>query len=192
MRRLSVYEELCYLYGTMTKAFWSISGLAVYLYVITILTQYGFSSYFGIPSNFIEASITANTIYFYTLLQAIVALAFAIKWWWLLIIPVVIILSIVFQKHHIKSGVTLLLLVSVYGFVSFGHLWAANQTAFLTLPNGCADGNASQKYIIPEVYNGQAILVPIDADNKLVGGFLVKDVASLNCYLKHTEIGLIR
>jgi hypothetical protein len=176
----------------MTKAFWSIPALAIYLYVITILTQYGFYSYFGIPSGYIDASITSNTTFFYTLVQGAIASVFAIKWGWLIIIPVIIFILKVFKAKHIKSAITLLVIASAYGFVGFGNLLATHQTAFLVLEPNCASVDFGQKYIIPQLSNGEAVLVPVSEDNKIDGSFLVKNAPDLNCKIKWTEIGLIK
>ncbi len=176
----------------MTKIFWTIPSLAIYLYAITILTQFGFGSYFGIPSAFVEASITANTVYFYILAQAMVKLVIAIKWWWILIVFISYWILKVFDENQIKYVAMIFMLISIYFFVSFGNLLASTQTNFLTLPNGCLDGNSSQRYVVPVVYQGEGIIVPIDENNKMSGGFIVKDLSELNCRLKHEEVGSIK
>ena len=62
----------------MTKKFWTLSALTVYIYTITILEQFGYNQYFGIPYNFVESSITVNVVYAFSLSHLVLNMAGAL------------------------------------------------------------------------------------------------------------------
>ena len=43
--------------------------LTIFVYSASVLTQYGYISYFGLPSYLIEASVKSNIIYSFTILR---------------------------------------------------------------------------------------------------------------------------
>lgn len=178
------------------KNLWNIPVLSVYFYAVTILTQYGYNSYFGIPSNFIEASIKENIIYFFQLLQIASEVA-GIMGWWMWIVIILAVCVVLYLSNHryqwvVSSLGAILLGVLLWGSYNFGELIAANTTNFYVLPSKCASINGDGSYIIPSFYDGKAILVSIDRDNKRTeGGFLIRNISDLLCEMKQEEIGRI-
>jgi hypothetical protein len=172
----------------INKFFWSIPALAIYAYVITVLFQFGFLSYFNIPSNFVEASLRSNIFYFYLLSVSLADIFKSIGWWWLLLGPILA-FSVHFYKRYAIYAVTIVLVVFAIVSVSWGLFFGAHASSFLVPSENCLGDNI--EYIIPGVYNEEVILVPIDQDRKMIGGFLVKNISELACKLDYRNIGLI-
>lgn len=174
------------------------SVIAVYLYAITILTRYGFDSYFSLPSDFIASSLKENIIFFFQLSQlALSVLAVITLGAWVVLTVVALILFFVYAKfiHHTFLAALVVLAVGIsilFGFYHFGNFLAANSTNFYALPNDCPAVGPEKMYIVADINDGKAIFVPIDADTrKLKGGFIVKDISSLGCSMKMTSVGKI-
>jgi len=175
---------------------WTIPAATIYIYALTILTQYGATSYFNIPANFISISPTENTIYAYNLFKLALEFIPLIKWWEWVIVVIVFCFALFYFRILGKiliSTITILLILFLYNAVNFGEFLAENQTNFLTLSPECSSLGKGETYIIPVIDNGKAILIPIDENSKKIGNsFLVKDVAELSCKLEHREIGKLR
>jgi hypothetical protein len=71
--------------------FWSLPVLTIYFYTATVLTQLGFVSYFGVPSNFVEASIKQNILYFFNLFQLTFVIVGLMKWWMFIAVALAVI-----------------------------------------------------------------------------------------------------
>lgn len=176
---------------------WSLPVISVYLYGITILTQYGFNSYFNIPSNFIEASIKENIIYFFQLFQLASAVAGLMKWWmWAVVIIAGLIIFFFFSFHSlwrklISFAGLLLLGYLLYGSYNFGIILAKNSAEFYVPAANCELLEKDTPYIIPSFYQGKAILVPIDENRKMTGSILVKDLAELGCSTEKKYVGFV-
>lgn len=176
---------------------WSIPVISVYLYGITILTQYGFNSYFNIPSNLIEASIRENIIYFFQLFQLASAVAGLMKWWmWAVVILTGLIIFFFFSFHSgwrkfISFCGILLFGYLLYGSFNFGMVLAKNTVEFYVPASNCASLDKDTTYVIPNFYQGKAILVPIDISKKMSGSILVKDLSELGCATERKYVGQI-
>src|SRR3989338_7787624 len=118
------------------KGFWTIPVLAAYIYAITILGFAGFYLYFGIPIDYLEASLVANTVYVHMLLHAFWS-AFA------LITPI----------GWLVIGATSLFITAALLFawqsVEFGENIARSVTGFYVPADGCISGVKDERYIIP-------------------------------------------
>ncbi|EKE11117.1 MAG: hypothetical protein ACD_15C00137G0014 [uncultured bacterium] len=173
---------------------WSIPIITAYLYAVTILTQYGFSTYFNIPSSFIEVSIKDNVIYFFQLFQLATNIAGLMSlWMWIIIVVVMAIIFLFYDYSFILNVIVLffagLVLWQSYGF---GRLIAANTSSFYALSDDCLITREDSLYIIPNFYQGAAILIPISKNNnKIIGNFLIKDISSLGCAIERKEVGKI-
>lgn len=176
---------------------WSIPVISVYLYGITILTQYGFNSYFNIPSSFIESSIKENIVYFFQLFRLASVVVGFMKWWmWAVVILAVLVIIFLFYSHSFwKKTISfcgiLLLSYLLYGSYNFGILLAKNTIAFYVPSQNCASLEKDTQYIIPNFYQGKAILVPVNNDKKMTGSVLVKDLSESGCATEIKYIGLI-
>lgn len=179
----------------MNKLLWSIPGATIYLYALTILTQYGFLSYFNIPTNFITFSPVDSTLLAYNLFKLGLAIITLIHWWWWALFAIIIVIVIFFDKEDIIAWtITTLSVLFLYNAVNFGNFIAKNQTRFLTLPSNCPSvvENATTTYVIPATYDTKIALVPVDTiTRKMTGGFFVKDMSKLPCQLEYKEIGKI-
>ena len=170
--------------------------ISVYLYGITILTQYGFNSYFNIPSSFIESSIKENIIYFFQLFQLASSVAGLMKWWmWLVAILAILIITFFYNFSGYRKVIalcgTLLLGYLLYGSYNFGILLAKNTSTFYVPAQNCSSLDKNTSYIIPNFYQGKAILVSVDNNKKLTGSVLVKDLSEPGCSTELKYIGLI-
>lgn len=172
--------------------------ISVYLYGITILTQYGFNSYFNIPSNLIDASITANFVFFFQMFHLASAVAGAMKWWmWLVLIISGLIVFLFYFSHRfwrfIISAFGLFILgYFLYGSYSFGQLLAKTGTEFYVPAESCILLTPGVSYIIPSFHGESAILVAIGADNKLTGEVEVKNMSELGCGTQKKNVGQIK
>ena len=180
------------------KKFWNIPILIGYLYAITILVQGGFNSYFNIPLGFITASIVHNTIAAFILFKATLELAAFLGWWWLVVGPVIIAVGLIsyikfndYKKIFIWIA-TIMALLFLYKALDFGEFLAKWKTNFLILSPECHKVNGNENYIVAELYDGKAVLVPYDiTTNKLGDGFMLKEISDLPCKLQYKDIGFI-
>lgn len=177
---------------------WSIPALAVYCYIATVLTEYGYASYFNIPANFVSASLSDNIIYFFQLFTAGKYEIGLMRWWaWLSLIGIIIFIAALYYSHSFWRKIfgfagTVIFLLLLTGFYNFGNRIAANTTAFWVPSVSCAPIGSDSRYIIPALNESQAVFVPIDQDNKMTGGFLVKNTADLNCKLEYKTVGKVK
>ncbi len=173
-------------------------GSGVYFYAITILTQYGYNSYFNIPTNFIESSIRDNIIFSFSLSQIIIAVAdnLSILVWISLIISSLflwfIIIFDIFHKNIITLGIIAIMITSCFGFYNLGNFMATTNTEFNVLSQECSLSKENITYIIPTFYQTTAVITPIYTDsNKLTGDFLTKNTSDLNCEIQKKYIGKV-
>jgi hypothetical protein len=68
----------------MAKYIWSIPGIAVFCYAVTILFQYGYLSYFNIPASYIKGSIADNVVFAHDLLKLGLGILAFLRWWWII------------------------------------------------------------------------------------------------------------
>lgn len=178
---------------------WSLPAVTVYLYTVTILTQYGYNSYFKIPSNFIEFSIKSNIIYFYQLFQLGTGIAGLMRWWmWIVLIFLALLFVFLFFLNKILRIVLVTLTIPALFYIigpgsyKFGFLIAKNTSSFYIPVNQCFSQNNYNNFVIPTFYESKAILIPIDQNtNKMQGGFIVKEVSEIQCPIEQKEVGNI-
>ena len=178
--------------------FLTIPIISVYLYGITILTQYGYNSYFNIPSNLIDASITENFVYFFQLFHLTPSVVGAMRWWmWLVLVVGGLIILLFYFSHRFwrfvisVMGIFILAYI-LYGSYNFGQLIAKSSSEFYVLSDNCSLLNTDTKYVIPNFYHENAILVSIDENNTLTGQVLVKNLSELECSTEKKNVGLIK
>jgi len=167
----------------MTEFFWSIPGIAIYIYVINILAQYGWNMYYQIPASFIDASITSNTTFMHVIIGALIMVALA---HWILSIIIIAVVSLSFyvanrigSKKGLLALFAILAIVIGWKFYDFGSYLAKQNTLFFVSEPGCLPEASSTKYVAPTMYGQDAIFIPIDTANKMKGGFLVKDLSNI-------------
>jgi hypothetical protein len=176
--------------------FWTLPVVTAYIYALTILSQYGYNSYFNISPSFIEASIRANVIFLYdrgVLFWSVIK----IMPWWVMLLNIVTIAVIVIVIAWLRRRKTTAIIVSIIagilllnGAMRFGYFLAAHQTDFLVASSDCAPVGPAHAYIAPITYDGKAVFVPIDENKKVLGGFIVKDMAQMSCVLQYKTIGI--
>lgn len=172
--------------------------ISAYLYGIAILTQYGYNSYFNIPSNLIDASITENFVFFFQMFHLASAIAGAMKWWmWLVLIVSSLIVFLFYFSHRfwrfiISAFGFFILCYFLYGSYNFGQLLAKTGTEFYVPSEGCVSLDSETVYIIPSFYGESAILVAVDSDSKLTGEVVLKNMSELGCGTIKKSAGLIK
>jgi hypothetical protein len=181
------------------QKFWSIPALGLYFYIATVLTNWGFLSYFNIPSTFVQASLSSNIIFFYQFIMATLSILGSFNWYvyiavgFFLIVAVALYYLIFEYNKPLKNvfvAIATILLLSYLGtFFKLGGLIASTQTSFI-VPADCSVGQA-YGYVIPLTDENQTILVPIDQNNKMTGGFLIKNTAALSCTFEYKEVGKV-
>ncbi len=170
-------------------------GTGVYFYAITILTQYGYNSYFGIPYDFIDFSIKNNIIFFFDLLRIAQGVAANLNIWAWLGLGLLVLVIWILKITQILNGLittTLIIIITVFslfGFYNFGGKIAQIQKEFRTIPSECISEEKNILYIIPTFYQTTAIITPINSDtNRLTGGLLIKKSDELNCEIRIQKI----
>lgn len=177
--------------------FWSIPSLTIYFYAANILAQYGYISYFNIPSSFIESSLKDNIIYFFDLFRIGFAVIGLIGWWLLLfIIPVILIVALFYNPYSWRRFIyvfsPIALLASLWLFYNFGNKLASYNESYDVITPECINMNKETVYIIPDIYDTKLILVPIDkATNKIKNGYLVKNSTDISCVIERQHIGRV-
>ncbi len=160
---------------------------AICLYVATIFIQFGYNSYFNIPSEFISFSIRENTLFFRIFTQGLLLFLASIRWYLWMLIGILVALS--FWSPKIRKVVYLALIafaaVFLWRTVSLGELVAKDQSAYFMLADDCTAMGTTTKYFIPNFYNEKALLVPYtknqNSQNIMGSGFIVKDLSQLPC-----------
>jgi len=176
---------------------WSIPAIAVYFYSATVLTEYGYLSHFNIPASFISPSLSDNIVYFFQLFNVFKYEIGLMSWWVWFVIGLIILFVVALWFSHsfwrviIGIGGTLVFLLVLSGFFSFGNKLAANNISYLVPSSECAPIGQYSRYVIVDFYNDEAVVVPIDQNNKMLGGFLLKKADSFSCRLETKEIGKI-
>lgn len=180
----------------MNRYFWSLPGLTVYLYAMSVWTQYGFYSYFGVPYNLIDVSFVSNVVYYFQLLQLDGLLLKEL--WGFVIVAVLLVLALIWGLgRHAKVFVTLCtlaLLVMLWYSSSFGTWLAKSTPEFYIVPQSCVDStNTSTTNIVVGFDGTDIIVVPVSTStHEILGGFAVRDAAQLPCDLTLTDTGTFK
>jgi hypothetical protein len=179
------------------KKLWSIPIALGCIYAATILTQWGYDTYFNLGANFVDASVSGNTLYAYSLIQAIVQILGALHWWWPIIFVIVVVIAVASYFIFGNEGaafwaiLTIVAVLFLYGSPTMGKIIAQQKTDFLVPAPGCSVGPEAA-YFVPDTYQGKAIFVPFDPATKKIGsGFFLKDLSALPCELEYKNIGPI-
>ncbi|MES2006973.1 MAG: hypothetical protein V4436_02580, partial [Patescibacteria group bacterium] len=81
------------------KFFWTVPILTAYIYAITVLAQFGFNNYFGIPYNFTDSSIAVTTIYTFSLARLVAAMVgLLLSTWWFWVGVAIVAAVIIFRN----------------------------------------------------------------------------------------------
>jgi len=173
-------------------------GSGIYFYAITILTQYGYNSYFNIPINFIEPSIRDNIIFSFSLSKIAIGVFHNLS---LLILIGLIITSLILwflifvgfiHKKIVTLGTIAILIFLCFGFYNLGDFIAKTNTEFNVFPKECSLSKDNITYVIPTFLQTTAVIVPMYTDtNKLTGNFLTRDTSELGCEIQKKDIGKI-
>ncbi|MES2006972.1 MAG: hypothetical protein V4436_02575, partial [Patescibacteria group bacterium] len=77
-----------------------------------------------------------------------------------------------------------------WGSENYGGYLASTQTSYFVLASDCTkELDSSLTYVVPNFYAGSAVVVPIDADKRIMGKFFLKDTEG--CVLEKKDIGHI-
>ena len=177
---------------------WSIPAIAAYFYVATILAEYGYNSYFGIPPDFVRASLSENIIYFFQLLTASKdALGQIGLLMWVVVVVVAAFIVFLYYYHWLFKtifgaiGTGIFFLFLLWGSFNIGKGAAINTTYFWVLSPNCLFAENGSEYIIPTISDSWVVLIPIDKQNTMKGGFLVRNINDIPCTLEYKNIGKI-
>lgn len=177
---------------------WSVPVITAYLYAATVLAQFGYVSHFGIPSDFVEASLRGNIIYFFNLFQIGFGVVGAMSWWALVAVAIVVTIILLMcwgdyrYKYFFSICGTAILGLFLWGSYSFGGFMASHTGSFFTLSENCSFESTSTRYIIPAFFDTKAILIPYDVNNrKLEEGFMVREASEIPCPIQRREVGIM-
>ncbi|NTV44789.1 MAG: hypothetical protein HGA67_03800 [Candidatus Yonathbacteria bacterium] len=168
---------------------------------MTILTQYGYNSYFNIPASFIDVSIRENIVYLFELFHVALAILGLFAWWvWMGVIVLSVAVFFGISSHRWGSK-TLLVLVRVifslfllfmlYQSYGFGTYIAENSTEFYVPVSDCVFVEENFSYIIPTFYQDRIIFVMIDKNRKMTGNILLGGSKDLGCMIEKKHVGLV-
>lgn len=174
----------------MTKKFWTIPVITVYIYAVTVLANSGFVSYFDIPRYFIGSSIKENILFAHMLFQMVWQLAGAIGILWLLIIPALLVAAFYTEKF-IRILITLCLLwFGFFGSSMFGSWIAEKQVTFLSPSDQC-EQFVGGKYAVVAANEDVFAIIKIDENKKMEKGFKPYLVSDLSCGMDYKDLGPI-
>jgi hypothetical protein len=170
--------------------------IPVYATIASVLTQLGFSSYFNIPSNFVENSVPQNIIYFFQLGLAVLA---ATKLWMWLVLGIIVVILFFLSwldygyKKVILAIIWISLAIALINFQNFGIFLAKNQNTFYVLSSDCSSVVEKNKtYVMLGSYQDKAIIVPIIKNTKKMDGtFSFMDISTSPCKISQENIGKI-
>jgi hypothetical protein len=181
----------------ISKYFWTIPVLTIVVYSATVLFQFGYNSYFNVPSTVIDSSLAFNVIFSFYFLKLVGLLAF--KLWWLWIIAAIIAYA-VFAVFNLSSWLKIIPIVGIIVFLCFcpsiGDYLAKHTEYFYIVSDNCETIDPT-KYVILNFYDDKAVLLSIEDNTekvgakKLTGSFLIKNVSDLGCDIKLKKIGVI-
>lgn len=172
----------------------------IYIYVATILTNYGYISYFRIPASSINASIVENTLFFFGILQGLLELHKSTDG--RLTIAFFFFIGLLFyginkrfktssNVRDIQIGVVAIILLFL--FQNFGLFIAQQRYAFETLSPGCPLVEEGKFYIIHSIHDGNAIVTPVDArTQKMDGGYKNLNVIDIPCSIVSRGVGKVQ
>lgn len=178
-----------------------IFGGGIYFYAITILFQYGYNSYFHIPSNFIEPSIRDNVLFFFALMHGFFQGFDRLSLGTLIGLGILVFLNfflffLLKRKFALIYKIIIIIFISSFTVVSlflannFGDSVAKSQKDFLVIPDGCLPIEGNVTYIIPSYYQDLALIISKDREGgKLTNSFIAKNISDLNCTLVRTAVG---
>lgn len=180
------------------KKLLSLPILTVYLYILTVVTFYGYNSYFNIPYNYIEFSIKQPIVFFFDLSRLILDISshVTIGAWLGIGLAALVVLALFFfskvGRWIITAGFIVFAVYLPFGFYRFGGFLGSISTSFYTASSSCILGSSERLYIAPTFFEGNIVFVPVDVTtHKLKNGLLVKETPSLLCQLEKKEIGKI-
>lgn len=173
----------------ITKSFWEIPVLTVYIYVITILTSSGFLAYFDVPPHFVGATIKENVVFMKMILDIIWQCVSAIGYLWLVLLPLSIVITHYFHKHLSKIVVVSLILFAIFGTKPLGTLMAEKQITFLTPSEDCEEFKGKTYAILSASDNTFVLLETDPVTKKIKRGFKPVDVSHLSCGLDYKDLG---
>lgn len=175
----------------MTRIFWSTSGLALYVYAITILVQNGYNDYFGIPRNYIESSLVANITFFWATVVSPLGKLLISNWFMYALIAICLIIFYSslhrFFKRSLVVFVTVVALIGVYKAYPLGMKLAKGNQSFYEFSEACsplATSTENYKYIGPVTFEDKVVMVPVNASGTLRSGFRVIDLTTTTCLLE--------
>lgn len=178
--------------------FLSIPIVTAYIYILTVVTYYGFNSYFNIPYNYIEFSVKDPIVFFFDFSRLIGAISGQIGLWnWVAIGAAALVLLGLFffsrvMRWLITFGFIAFVIYLPFGFYNFGNLLASAATSFYTAPSACIPGATEELYIAPTLFEGKVVFVPVaTSTHQLKNGLLVRETSALTCQLEKKEIGKV-
>lgn len=169
---------------------WLIPLVGLYIYCFVVLAQYGYFSYFKLPTSiFVEASPRLNIIFMFAIVKAIFTIFHIISWW--IILGLIISISIIFifvNTRVLQSVACVGLIMLLYFSPNLGNALAQSKTNFDYIDGGCLSilntAPQSKKYVILAYFNDLISLNPIDENNKILPQYYVKKITDISCEIK--------
>lgn len=183
----------------------------IFVYSVTILMQYGFLSYYGVPYFAIEPSIRDNIIFVYTIIKVITNLTplIIVK----IILPVLLVTSVLiftiykffsytkirnfnivkqitFDKYLNKLKwpfIMLLVLYSLHLFFILGFKTAEIHKDVYKLSEGCGLVQ-EENYFISEFYQSKPIILYYNDQKEILDKFSIIDITNTGCSLEKITI----
>ena len=124
----------------------NLSVITAYLYILTVLSYYGYNSYFNIPYDSVHFSPQAPVIFFFDFSRLIfdVIKHFTLSLWIMIFVSFLVVLAIFFYHKIGRWIITLGFIIAVvytfFAFYNFGNFLAASTTNFYTTNSKCIPG----------------------------------------------------
>jgi hypothetical protein len=136
------------------KAWLAVPIVPVFLFGATILFQYGYNDFFGIPYGYISATSVDYTLFAYSIFNLVLGVLTSLNWLLKVGLVIVFLVFVVLCLHRIWRKVILAIIVVsliwlLLSMVNFGRFIASHQADFLTFSENCNYFPKGERYIIP-------------------------------------------
>lgn len=159
--------------------------IPIYAFLTSILLQYGYVSYYGIPTDYISVISRDSLLLVYSILTAVWSnLLGAHLYVWVTIVLALLLLYFLYKVVYLKKIVYLIISVPFILFLlkaqGFGSTMAELNTTFKIASTKCAPGNLVN-YISPLTNNGEIIFVLVEENKIVKGSVITKRISDLPC-----------
>lgn len=173
---------------------WKLILATLYLYAVITVTKLGFLEYFRLEFMPIDLSPSSNIIFVYLFLKYHYIVA------GLYVLPFVIFVGLYYLfsnkwiKLYAQTVFVIFAILGIFWFEYLGTRIAALNQDYLVVAQDCPD-STFKNYFIESISGNMAMMVILGTSTSgytRTGSFIVRDVTTLPCTIRHEWIGPIK